>query len=100
MRQAANSIGNQRNHPMTPFFNRVAFKKGREAAVTATARKLSVSVYKMITKKESYQPFDYASQLQTSKTTQMKKLALKLSSLKLEKEELKTMFESLTLSAT
>ena len=100
LRQAANSIGNQRNHPMTPFFNRVAFKKGREAAVTATARKLSVSVYNMITKKESYQPFDYASQLQTSKTKQMKKLALKLSSLKLEKEELKTMFESLTLSAT
>lgn len=55
-RQAANSIGNQKDTPLSDFFRRLAFKKGRKIAITATARKLAVIVYNMLVKKQSYQP--------------------------------------------
>ena len=54
LRQAANSIGKQKEHELTPFFKRIAFKKGRIAAITATARKLAVIIWNMITKAEPY----------------------------------------------
>jgi transposase len=55
LRQAANSIGNQKEHELTPFFKRIAFKKGRLAAIIATARKLAVIIWNMIIKAEPYQ---------------------------------------------
>ena len=54
LRQAANSIGNQKEHPLTPFFKRIAYRKGRNAAITATARKLAIIVWNMITKTQLY----------------------------------------------
>ena len=38
------------------FFKKIAFRKGRQAAITATARKLAVILWNMITKKVQYQP--------------------------------------------
>ncbi|MBD2705817.1 hypothetical protein IC229_34780 [Spirosoma sp. BT702] len=35
---------------LTPFFKRIAFKKGRIAAIIATARKLAVIIWNMINK--------------------------------------------------
>jgi transposase len=52
IRQAVNSIGNQKNHELTPFFKRIGYKKGRIAAVTATTRKLSTIIWNMITKSD------------------------------------------------
>ncbi len=49
LRQAANSIGNQKEHELNPFFKRIAFKKGRIAAITATARKLAVIIWNIVT---------------------------------------------------
>ena len=54
LRQAANSTGNQKEHPLTPFFKRIAYRKGRNAAITATARKLAIIIWNMITKTQSY----------------------------------------------
>jgi len=54
LRHAANSIGNQKDHEFTPFFRRIAFRKGRIAAIIATARKLAVIIWNIITKKEPY----------------------------------------------
>lgn len=54
LRQAANSIGNQANHELSGFFKRIAYKKGRVAAITATARKLAVIIWHMLTKEEPY----------------------------------------------
>jgi hypothetical protein len=54
LRQAANSIGNQKDHELTPFFKRIAYKKGRITAITATARKLAVIIWNMLTKAEPY----------------------------------------------
>lgn len=56
LRQAANAIGNLKDTHLSDFFKKIAFKKGRQAAVSATARKLGVIIWTMITKKVPYQP--------------------------------------------
>ena len=55
-RQAANSIGNQKEHELAHFFRRIAFRTGRKVAITATARKLAIIIYHMLDKQQSYQP--------------------------------------------
>lgn len=56
LRQAANSIGNLKETHLSNFFRRIAFRKGHQAAVSATARKLGVIIWNMVTKKEPYKP--------------------------------------------
>lgn len=56
LRQAANAIGNLKDTHLSDFFKRVAFRKGRQAAVSATARKLGVIIWNMITKQQPYNP--------------------------------------------
>lgn len=56
LRNAANAVGNLKDSDLGKFFQKIAFRKGRQAAITATARKLAVILWNMITKKEAYQP--------------------------------------------
>jgi transposase len=56
LRQAANAIGNLKDTHLSDFFRRVAFRKGRQAAVSATARKLGVIIWTMVTKQVPYNP--------------------------------------------
>lgn len=56
LRQAANAIGNLKDTHLSDFFRRVAYRKGRHSAVSATARKLAVIIWNMVTKKIEYQP--------------------------------------------
>ena len=56
LRQAANAIGNLKDTHLSDFFKRVAYRKGRQAAVSATARKLGVIIWTMITKRVPYSP--------------------------------------------
>lgn len=56
LRQAANAIGNLKDTHLSDFFRRVAYRKGRHSAVSATARKLAVIIWNMVTKKMEYQP--------------------------------------------
>ena len=56
LRNAANAIGNLKDTHLSDFFKRVAFKKGRTVAVSATARKLAVIIWNMIVKKTPYLP--------------------------------------------
>jgi transposase len=56
LRQAANCIGNLKDTHLSDFFRRVCIKRGRASAVSATARKLSVIIWTMITKKIQYDP--------------------------------------------
>jgi transposase len=56
LRQAANAIGNLKDTHLSDFFRRVAFRKGRHSAVSATARKLAVIIWNMVTKKIAYNP--------------------------------------------
>jgi len=56
LRQAANAIGNLKDTHLSDFFRRVAYRKGRHSAVSATARKLAVIIWNMVTKKIQYNP--------------------------------------------
>lgn len=56
LRNAANAIGNLKEGSLAKFFKRIAFRKGRQAAITATARKLAVIIWNMVVKKEKYKP--------------------------------------------
>lgn len=56
LRNAANTIGNMKaDNPLVKFFKRHAFKYGRAAAISATARKLAVIIWNMITKQQGYE---------------------------------------------
>ncbi len=51
LRNAANAIGNLKDStPLRDFFQRINFRKGRVSAVSATARKLAVIIWNMVTK--------------------------------------------------
>ncbi len=55
LRDAANAVGlSKQNDYLAYFFRKIAFKKGRGAAITATARKIAIILWNMIVKKEAY----------------------------------------------
>jgi hypothetical protein len=56
LRQSANVIGNLKEGHLNNFFRRINYKKGRATAVSATARKLAVIIWNMLTKNEQYKP--------------------------------------------
>jgi transposase len=60
LRMAAESVGKQKDAPLYPFFQRILHRKGRAAAIIATARKLAVIIWNMLCKKEAYKPYDTA----------------------------------------
>jgi transposase len=84
LRSAANTIGLMKKEiPLTKFFKRLHFKYGRAAAITATARKLAVIIWNMITKCQSYQPlsnevYDHRIRHLTLKNIQKKIIKLKI----------------------
>lgn len=55
LRNAANAIGNLKDTHLSDFFRRIAYRKGRSVAVSATARKLAVIIWNMVVKKVPYQ---------------------------------------------
>lgn len=90
LRQAANAIGNLRDTHLSNFFNRVAFRKGRAVAVSATARKLAVILWNMLSKNQQYNPptiYEYLDQKRKRKVKELQKqiaiLDGKMSNLKL-----------------
>jgi len=56
LRQSANVIGNLKEGHLNNFFRRINYKKGRATAVSATARKLAVIIWNMLSKNEQYKP--------------------------------------------
>jgi transposase len=58
LRNAANSVGLMKEGSLKRFFDRIAYKKGRAAAVTATARKLAVIIWNMVVRQTPYKPID------------------------------------------
>lgn len=91
LRQAANSIGNQKDHELTPFFKRIAFKKGRIAAITATARKLAVIIWNMVTKVEPYKKALTVNS-DKHKASQLKHIEKRIGLMQLTHDELKRLF--------
>jgi transposase len=56
LRNAANVIGNLKDTHLADFFKKMLYRKGRPAAVSATARKLAVIIWNMIVRKQPYNP--------------------------------------------
>lgn len=56
LRSAANAIGNLKDTHLSVFFNRICYRKGRSAAISATARKLALIIWNMVTKRIPYRP--------------------------------------------
>lgn len=89
LRQAANAIGNLKNTHLSDFFKRVAFRKGRQAAVSATARKLGVIIWTMIVKKVPYiPPSEYLFLDQKRKLGIVKKIKKQLAKFDIKPEEI------------
>lgn len=100
LRQAANSIGNQKNHDLTPFFKRIAFRKGRVAAITATARKLAIIIWNMITKVQPYKKREMQLNTEKYKVTQLKHIEKRIGTLQLSQDELARLFARTSLLTT
>ena len=81
LRNSANTIDRTKDGALTRFFKRIAYKKGRGAAITATARKLAVIIWNMIVKKQAYQPLDvsqYQEQIKSKVITSIKNRMIKM----------------------
>lgn len=77
LRNAANVIGNLKDTALSNFFRKIAFRKGRMAAISATARKLAVINWNMLVKKTAWQktsPEEFVVQQRKRKVTEMKRL--------------------------
>ncbi|MBC7570471.1 MAG: hypothetical protein H7319_12145 [Spirosoma sp.] len=98
LRQAANSIGNQANHELSPFFKRIAYKKGRVAAITATARKLAVIIWNMLTKEEPYKKAQVIDKAKKTKAAGLRQVQRRLVALDLSQDELIRLFAKTSLS--
>ncbi len=62
------------------FFKRIAYKKGRGAAITATARKIAVIMWNMIVKRTEYTAVsteEYIQEMKTKKIAQINKMIKK-----------------------
>ncbi len=80
LRNAANAIGNLKNTPLSNFFNRINYRKGRVSAISATARKLAVIIWNMVVKKQPYrnkQDYEFLDQKRKRKVQEMRKLVHK-----------------------
>lgn len=72
LKSAGNAIGNMKTGGhLLQFFKRIAYKNGRKEAITATAHKLAVIIYNMLTKFEAYKPYQKE---QNEKVERLKKL--------------------------
>lgn len=81
LRLAANCIGNMKGANLHNFFIRICIRKGRTAAITATARKLAIIIWNMVVKKMPYNPpnqYEFLDQKRKRKILEMRKLILKL----------------------
>jgi transposase len=74
-KDAANAVGlSKADDALCSFFKKIAFKKGRGAAIKATARKIAIIVHKMITTKQQYQPLNTQAYLDIQRKNKLKYL--------------------------
>lgn len=89
LQKSANVIGNMKDNPLSEFFHRIAYKKGRMHAITATARKLAVIIWNMLTYKQQFSYIsneEYKEQIRQHKIRKVQRL---IQSAKISTNELK-----------
>lgn len=87
LRHVANSIGNQKEHDLLPFFRRIAYRKGRVAAITATARKIAIIIWNMIVKNEDYSSNKTQIDNEKNRWKQLRQIQRNIRNLNLNSEE-------------
>jgi transposase len=99
LRNAANAIGNLKDTHLSNFFKRISFRRGRAAAVSATARKLAVIIRNMIVKHMSYKPpTDYLFLDQKRKMAVLNRIKKQINKFEIKPDDLG--FAEISLSAT
>lgn len=90
LRNSANAIGNLKSStPLRDFFHRINFRKGRVSAISATARKLAVIIWNMVTKKTTYlNPETYLFHEQKRKLAAIRNIKKTISKFALTNDEL------------
>ncbi len=88
LRRAANAIGNMKAGRLNQFFRRIAFRYGRMAAITATARKLAVIIWNMLTKNEPYRYEETAVYNDRLRKLQLKNIQKRIIALNIHSDEL------------
>ena len=81
LRNAANTIGMMKEGALKNFFSRIAYKKGRAAAITATARKLAAIIWHMVTKQQPFLRTDESSYKEKIKTNTIREMRKKMKKL-------------------
>jgi transposase len=88
IRDAANSTGNSKSK-LGDFFRHLAFRKGRTVAIGATARKIAVIIYKMLTEGKPY-CYEYAQeQTEYLKVSKLKSIIKTMDRFNISKADLK-----------
>ena len=93
LRHVANSIGNQKDHDLLPFFKRIAFRKGRVAAITATARKIAIILWNMIVRAEHYSTQRIMADKEKFREKRLKQVQKNIHNLKLSQDELNQLMQ-------
>lgn len=89
LRHAANAIGNTKEGALHQFFKRIAYRKSRLAAITATARKLAVIIWHMLSYKQNYIPINQSIYQHKIRVAQLKNLQRRINQLNVKPDELK-----------
>lgn len=93
LRNAANTVGLMKEGSLKKFFDRIAYKKGRAAAVTATARKLAVIIWNMVVRQTPYKPMDEDLYTQRIRNAALQNIKKKMSRMNLNICDLMTIQE-------
>lgn len=89
LERAANVIGhNLKEGALHQFFQRIKYKKGNMQAVVATARKLAVIVWHMLSKNEQYKPVEDAVYKDKVRAQVLKNLQRKMKAFNVKPEEI------------
>ena len=88
-RDAANSLERiVMDNPLKSFFKRLSAKKSRLVAITATARKIAIIVWNMLTKKEEYNPLATAKNEEFFRKKKMKNIQRAINEYGIKQHEL------------
>ena len=87
-RLAANTIAQRKDGVLKKIFSRIAFKKGRAAAITALARRLAEIFWIMTVNKVSYTPRDEQQYELQAKNNVIKNIRNKMKKMGLTTEDI------------
>lgn len=80
-KQSAVGVSRKKDCVLAHFYRRMAAKHGKGTAITATARKIAIIVYNMLTNGQAYQPqhlAEYQDKVRVQKIKQMQRTIQKL----------------------